>query len=157
MHPRGGGPQVCSRGVPQRPLLPPRAPGPPRAGLPADVAALVTSIDPEATTVELVNLSPATDRTVIVQAGAFAEHTITGVRYTTCTDDGWIGDMYDYGHTEPDVTETEVPYDSGFLTVRLPASTRIRLTLRLGLRTRTPSYRTPFDGPNSHDTPGESA
>ncbi|GAA3850806.1 hypothetical protein GCM10022403_097910 [Streptomyces coacervatus] len=55
-----------------------------RAGLPPNVAARVTSIDPEATTVELVNLSPEAERTVIVQAGAFAEHTITTVRYTTC-------------------------------------------------------------------------
>jgi hypothetical protein len=31
-----------------------------------------------------------------------------------------------------------------WLTVRLPASTRIRLTLALALRTRLPSYTTPF-------------
>jgi hypothetical protein len=69
--------------------------------------------------------------------------------------------MYDYGHTEPVVSETEVPCAGPYLTVRLPASTRIRLTLRLGLRTRTPSYRTPFDGSDSHetthDTTGDSA
>ena len=33
-----------------------------------------------------------------------------------------------------------------WLTVCLPASTRIRLTLTLALRTRPPSYATPFDG-----------
>jgi hypothetical protein len=55
--------------------------------------------------------------------------------------------MYDYGHTEPVVTESEQVCDSTFLTVRLPASTRIRLTLRLRLRANTPSYRTPFDNP----------
>jgi len=33
-----------------------------------------------------------------------------------------------------------------WLTVRLPASTRVRLTLTLALRTRPPSYTTPFDG-----------
>jgi hypothetical protein len=156
-----GGPQVLYQGGLQQARLRYHDADARRAGLPADVAALVTSIDPEATTVELVNLSPGTDRTVIVQAGAFAEHTITGVRYTTCTDDAWIGDMYDYGHTEPDVTETEVPCDSEVLTVRLPASTRIRLTLRLGLRTRVPSYRTPFDttadGTSTIDATGESA
>jgi hypothetical protein len=32
--------------------------------------------------------------------------------------------MYDYGHTEPVVTEEELSCDSPFLTVRLPASTR---------------------------------
>ncbi|MDH6455860.1 MULTISPECIES: hypothetical protein [unclassified Streptomyces] len=156
-----GGPQVMYQGGLQQARLRYHDADARRAGLPADVAALVTSIDPEATTVELVNLAPETDRTVIVQAGAFAEHTIIGVRYTTCTDDGWIGDMYDYGHTEPVVSEAEVPCESPYLTVRLPASTRIRLTLRLGLRTRTPSYRTPFDtaagGSHSTDTTGESA
>ena len=37
-----------------------------------------------------------------------------------------------------------------WLTVRLPSSTRIRLTLTLALRTRNPSYAPPFDG----DLPG---
>ncbi|MEW2305714.1 hypothetical protein AB0958_38140 [Streptomyces sp. NPDC006655] len=156
-----GGPQVLYNGGLQQARLRYHDADARRAGLPADVAALVTSIDPEATTVELVNLSPGTDRTVIVQAGAFAEHTITGVRHTTLTDDGWIGDMYDYGHTEPEVTETELLCNDAFLTVRLPASTRIRLTLRLGLRTRVPSYRTPFDTTvdqtDATDTTGESA
>ena len=156
-----GGPQVLYNGGLQQARLRYHDAVARRAGLPAEVAALVTSIDPEATTVELVNLSPGTDRTVVVQAGAFAEHTITGVRYTTCRDAGWIGDMYDYGHTEPVVSDDEVPVDGPFLTVRLPASTRIRLALRLELRTRTPSYRSPFgtaaEQANSTDTTGESA
>ncbi|MCX5058936.1 hypothetical protein OG895_02805 [Streptomyces sp. NBC_00201] len=147
-----GGPQVLYNGGLQQARLRYHDAEARRAGLPQDVAALVTSIDPEATTVELVNLAPETDRTVIVQAGAFAEHTITAVRYTTA-DDGWIGDMYDYGHTEPVVTEAELPCDSPFLTVRLPASTRIKLVLRLDLRANTPSYRTPFDTPADESVP----
>ena len=149
-----GGPQVLYNGGLQQARLRYHDADARRAGLPPDVAALVTSIDPEATTVELVNLAPEADRTLIVQAGAFAEHTITAVRYTTCTDDGWIGDMYDYGHREPVVTESEQVCDSTFLTVRLPASTRIRLTLRLQLRTNAPSYRTPFDTPAGRLSPG---
>ncbi|MBP5896161.1 hypothetical protein [Streptomyces scabiei] len=155
-----GGPQVLYNGGLQQARLRYHDADARRPGLPPEVAALVTSIDPEATTVELVNLSPGTDRTVIVQAGAFAEHAITAVRYTTCEDDGWIGDMYDYGHTEPVVGEAEQSCDSSFLTVELPASTRIRLTLRLRLRARTPRYGTPFDtqghtsGP---DTEGETS
>ncbi|MEV0536804.1 hypothetical protein [Kitasatospora sp. NPDC050463] len=142
-----GGPQVIYGGGLQQARLRYHDAQARRAGLPQDVAALVTSIDPEATTVELVNLSPEDERTVIVQAGALAEHTITSVRYTTCTDDGWIGDMYDYGHTEPVVGEAEATCDGAYLTVCLPASTRIRMTLRLELRTRTPSYRSPFGTP----------
>ncbi|MFJ9010283.1 hypothetical protein [Streptomyces canus] len=52
-----------------------------------------------------------------MQADAFTEHTITAVRYTMCEDDGWIGDMYDYGHSEPVATETEETCDSA-MTVR---------------------------------------
>ncbi|MFF5359828.1 hypothetical protein ACFY4I_10585 [Streptomyces scabiei] len=155
-----GGPQVLYSGGLQQARLRYHDAEARRPGLPPEVAALVTSIDPEATTVELVNLSPGADRTVIVQAGAFAEHAITAVRYTTCEDDGWIGDMYDYGHTEPVVGEAEQSCDSSFLTVELPASTRIRLTLRLRLRARTPRYGTPFDTQrhtSGSDTEGETS
>jgi hypothetical protein len=118
-----------------------------RPGLPDSVAALVSSIDPAATVVELVNLSPRHDQAVVIQAGAFAEHTIESVRHTECADGSWIGGLYDYGHGEPAVTERQAAVGRQWLTVRLPASTTIRLTLQLGLRTHTPSYATPFDSP----------
>ncbi len=125
-----------------------------RPGLPGSVAALVSAIDPHATVVDLVNLDPAQDRSVIVQAGAFAEHTIDEVRYTACPDGSWIGGLYDYGHSEPFVADKRTDVGGPWLNVRLPASTRIRLTLRLGLRARPPSYATPFDcgpaGPVDH-------
>jgi hypothetical protein len=117
-----------------------------RPGLPASVAALVSSIDPQATVVDLVNLDPEHDRTVIVQAGAFAEHTLQAVRYTACPDRSWLGGLYDYGHREPSVTEHHAEVRAPWLTVRVPASTRVRLTLTLALRTRPPSYTTPFGG-----------
>ena len=71
---------------------------------------------------------------MIVQAGAFAEHTIEAVRYTACEDGSWLGDLYDYGHGEPAVTERRADVGGPWLTVHLPASTRVRLTLRLALR-----------------------
>ncbi|MFC0438889.1 hypothetical protein [Kutzneria buriramensis] len=116
-----------------------------RPGLPPAVAALVSCVDPEATVVELVNLDAHQPRTVIVQAGAFAEHTIRTVSHTVCHDDSWIGDLYDYGHRQPQVTEESSRVDGPWLAVELPASTRIRLTLALTLRANTASYRTPFD------------
>ena len=109
------------------------------------MAALVSAIDPAATVLDLVNLDPGHDRTVVVQAGAFAEHTIQAVRYTACPDGSWLGDLYDYGHGEPQVTEYHADACGPWLPVRLPRSTRIRLTLTVALRTRTPSYATPFD------------
>jgi hypothetical protein len=116
-------------------------------GLPPGVAALVSGIDPEGTVVELVNLDAEDERLVIVQAGAFAEHSIEDVRYTACEDGSWLGDLYDYGHGDPAVTERRADAGGPWLTVRLPASTRVRLTLRLAMRARRPSYASPFDEP----------
>lgn len=50
-----------------------------RAGLPADVAALVTNIGADSVTVTLVNTNPVADRVVTLQAGAYAENTATSV------------------------------------------------------------------------------
>ena len=115
-----------------------------RPGLPPSVAALVRSIDPEATVVELVNLDPVVARSVVVQAGAFAEDSIRIAGHTICTDPSWIGDLYDYGHGRPAVVSAITRADGPWLGVELPPATRVLLTLRLDLRTRTPSYATPF-------------
>ena len=143
-----GGPQVIYNGGLQQARVRYYDADRRRPGLPPAVAALVSSINPAATVVELVNLSPGLDRTVIVQAGAFAEHTIDAVRYTACQDGSWLGDLYDYGHGEPAITERQAEVGGPWLTVRMPASTRIRLTLTLAPRTRKPSYATPFSGDN---------
>ncbi|TVR75509.1 MAG: hypothetical protein EA415_03795, partial [Sphaerobacteraceae bacterium] len=50
-----------------------------RAGIPADVAALVESMDENSTTVTLVNTDQNRHRTLTVQGGAYAEHQITSV------------------------------------------------------------------------------
>ena len=140
-----GGPQVIYNGGLQQARVRYYDADRRRPGLPPSVAALVSSIDPAATVIELVNLDPERDASVIVQAGAFAEHTIEDVRHTACEDGSWLGDLYDYGHGEPAVVERHTEVGAPWLTVHLPASTRVRLTLRLALRTRKPSYASPFD------------
>jgi hypothetical protein len=147
-----GGPQVIYNGGLQQARVRYYDGDRSRPGLPPDVAALVSCIDPAATVVDLVNLSPDQQRTVIIQAGAFAEHTIETIRYTACADDSWLGGLYDYGHGEPAVTEHTTGVADRWLAVRLPASTRIRLTLTLTLHTQTPSYQTPFDASAVEDT-----
>jgi hypothetical protein len=52
-----------------------------RPGLPPDVAALVRTLEPARTVLELVNLSQTASREVIVQAGAFNEHLFTTADY----------------------------------------------------------------------------
>jgi len=50
-----------------------------RSGLPEDVGALVEKLSADAVTLTLVNVNPSDPRTVLVQAGAYAEHQFTGV------------------------------------------------------------------------------
>ncbi|MFG1642889.1 hypothetical protein ACGFMK_21580 [Amycolatopsis sp. NPDC049252] len=140
-----GGPQVVYNGGLQQARVRYYDAHARRPGLPPSVSALVSSIDPDATVLELVNLDPDEGRSVIVQAGAFAEHHIRTADHSVCDDPSWIGDLYDYGHGEPAVTSASIDVDGPWLRVELPRSTRIRLTLRLALRARPPSYATPFD------------
>ena len=51
-----------------------------RAGLSQDVAALVEKIEPEGTTLTLINTNARTPRRLIVQMGAYAEHQAMAVR-----------------------------------------------------------------------------
>lgn len=140
-----GGPQVIYNGGLQQARVRYYDADARRPGLPPNIAALVSSIDPQATVVDLVNLDPRTPRRLIVQAGAFAEHTIRAVTYTTCEDPSWIGDLYDYGHGQPTVNSQSMNVADPWLAVDLPRSCTVRLTLRLDLRTNQPSYRSPFD------------
>jgi hypothetical protein len=50
-----------------------------RAGLPEDVAALVSGMTAGQVTVTLVNLSPVHERAVVVQGGAYGEHQLMSV------------------------------------------------------------------------------
>jgi hypothetical protein len=50
-----------------------------RAGLPADVAALVEHLDAASTTLTLVNVNQVEPRSVLIQAGGYGEHQFTDV------------------------------------------------------------------------------
>ncbi len=52
-----------------------------RAGIPEDVAALVSDLSDTSTTVTLVNLSSSRARTVIVQGGGYGEHQLVSVTH----------------------------------------------------------------------------
>ncbi|WP_037853713.1 hypothetical protein [Streptomyces sp. NRRL S-340] len=93
-----------------------------RPGLPPDVAALVTDIRPDHAVAELVNLGDAA-RSVVVQAGSFAEHVV----HTVCADDGPAHQV-----------------DGPYCRVELPGRTRVRLTLTVPLRAGRPAYNSPW-------------
>ena len=95
-----------------------------RAGLPPDVAALVYDLQADKAGVELVNVGPES-RTLIVQAGAFAEHSFTAVEL-----DGAAAQAVDGPHLE----------------VQLPPATSARLDLGLRRFARTPTYAFPWHG-----------
>ena len=102
-----------------------------RPGLPPDVAALVSALDAESTTLTLVNLNPLQTRRLILQAGAFAEHEFVAA--------------LELDPAAPGTAEAapSLPVKSPHLTVVLPPGRS--LTLRLGMRCycRTPSYTQP--------------
>ncbi|MFI1966429.1 hypothetical protein ACH429_20355 [Streptomyces pathocidini] len=125
-----GTPQVLYNGG----LLPTRLayhdPDRGRPGLPPDVAALVDTVGPDRTGVELVHTGLSGTRTAVVQAGAFGEHRIETALITT-GGAGYPGDPRAYTAPEAATATREVPVGGPRLTVELPPGRRIRLDLRL--------------------------
>ena len=97
-----------------------------RPGLPRDVAALVDSLGPEHVGIHLVNLNTDQPRNLIVQAGAFCEHEFTSISYADSD------------------SEKRVVVDSQYVTVELPPSTSIRMTLGMRRFVNNPSYIFPW-------------
>ncbi|OXM59980.1 hypothetical protein [Amycolatopsis vastitatis] len=117
-----------------------------RPGLPADVAALVSDVEPQHVVVDLVNLSAAAERALVLQGGTFAEHRLNAVEVTqTPPDPAWPGDFYAYESAPPAPIERAVPVGEGvrYLTVTLPPGTRIRLTIAMTLRAFPPTLDAP--------------
>ena len=115
-----------------------------RPGLPADVAALVSSVDRGSLDLHLVNTSGLADRTVILQAGGFGEHHFREAAFRERVSDypGAIGNGPPPEiHTAPRTVEAGGRY----LQVVLPAGTELRLSLTMDRHAGTPGYHTPWD------------
>jgi hypothetical protein len=115
-----------------------------RPGLPADVAALVTAMDAESVTVELVNLAQDAGRDVIVQAGAFGEDRIDRVTFDT-SDSSYPGAARDYLIPEAPSSTTTTQVGGNRLAVSLPPLHRITLRLEITRRAFRPAHQT-FSG-----------
>ncbi|HVX46331.1 MAG TPA: hypothetical protein VHC49_20735 [Mycobacteriales bacterium] len=94
-----------------------------RPGLPEDVAALVERLSGDSVTLSLVNCSPAAGRDLIVQSGAFGEHTVVSVR----SDNG-----------------APIPVGANRFRVHLDPGCGIRLELTMQRFSGKPSYDTPW-------------
>ena len=93
-----------------------------RAGVPEDVAALVSELSDARTVVTLINLSASRPRTVIVQGGGYGEHQLVSVaRGGTAT-----------------------PIDSPLLTVRLDPGCGQTLTLTMRRYANRPTILHPW-------------
>ena len=93
-----------------------------RAGVPEDVAALVTEMSDARTTVTLVNLSKSQSRTVVVQGGAYGEHQIESVT----------------------AGEQTTKVQAASLTVRLEPGCGQRITLQMKRYANAPSVLHPW-------------
>lgn len=93
-----------------------------RPGIPQDVAALVDHIAPEEIGVHLVNINQVVDRTVIVQAGAYAEHQF---------------------HTV-ELNGQKIPIDDTTFTVRLAPGAGARLTIAMRRYVNQPTAHFPW-------------
>ena len=99
-----------------------------RPRLPADVAALVSRIDPDGIELTLANLHPMESRRLIVQAGAFGEH-----RFTTAS----------YADDHGEAAATDV--DRQYVEFELGPGTVFEVKLGMERFCRQPSYRLPWD------------
>jgi hypothetical protein len=94
-----------------------------RAGLPADVAALVEKLEADSATVSLVNVDAVEPRTVIVQAGGYGEH-----RFDSLEIDGKVQ-----------------PIAGPILSVRLQPGAGARLHFRMARYVNSPTLAQPWD------------
>jgi hypothetical protein len=94
-----------------------------RAGLPADVAALVEQLDGHNTTLTLVNVNQVEPRSVLIQAGGYGEH-----QFTDVTIDGKLA-----------------PVNGRHLVVRLAPGAGTRLVLGTRRYVNTPTMDLPWD------------
>jgi hypothetical protein len=94
-----------------------------RAGVPEDVAALVSRLSDRETDVTLVNLNKTEPRTVVMQGGGYGEHQLERVT----------------------IGEKTTRIGSALLTVQLDPGTGARLTLRMKRYANPPTVLHPWD------------
>jgi hypothetical protein len=101
-----------------------------RPGLPDDVAALVETLGADRTVLTLVNTGIRETRRVIVQGGAYAEHTFTEV--TVVPFSPGAGSI------------RAVPVNREFFAVELPPSSAVRLDAGMKRFASRPTYTFPW-------------
>lgn len=98
-----------------------------RPGLPADVAALVHTIEADSVVLEVVNLG-SEDRSVVIQAGGFGEHQFASAALIAA--DGSTGE--------------QIAVDAQWVEVRLAPGSGSSIRLGMKRYANEPSYQTPW-------------
>ena len=122
-----------------------------RPGLPRDVAALVEKLENKRALLQLVNLSATEPREVLVQAGAFGEHSFTRVRHQR-REIPPEGPGQGHAHAdqyrqmiEGQLGDASVDVNDRHLLVRLEPGSQIRLDLGMDRFVNEPTYGLPWD------------
>ena len=121
-----------------------------RPGVPEGVAVLVDGLGDDRVGIQLVNTDTSETRNLIVQAGAFGEHSFTEVHYDEegqgenpiLNPTGWIAE-------ERPVQRRSVGADGSYFAVQLPPSTTIRVEAGMRRFVNQPSYAFPWRGENA--------
>jgi len=112
--------------------------------LPADVAALVSSITADGICLTLVNLSAHASREVIIAAGSFGEHRFSVVTVDAGREDAGREDAGREDAGRGDDEGTTIQVDNTCITVDLRPGTEIELRLGMQHYCQKPSYAFPW-------------
>lgn len=115
-------------------------------GLPPDVSALVDELSAESVGIQLVNTSHSETRKLIVQSGAYGEHSFTTVKFeeTKLSYDGINPGQR--VRAQKNTTNTSIAVNGKHFAVSLPPMTSIRLNCGLKRFASDPSYAFPWHG-----------
>ena len=115
-----------------------------RPGLPLDVAALVDSLSADGVGIQFVNTSTGEARSLIVQAGAFGEHSFTEVLFEEETVNYDGVNPGQRGRADRTSTATATRVNGKYFAVRMPPMTSVRLDCGLRRFSNDPSYAFPW-------------
>ena len=118
------------------------------AGLPPDVAALVTHIEKDLIELEVINLNAAESRQLVVQAGAYGEHSFESVAFTQVAEvQPPVRDVRNprNGMIDQALTEVKKELNARAFTVDLAPGSGSKLSIKINRYTSQPSFDFPWD------------
>lgn len=119
-----------------------------RAGLPPDVAALVTHIEKDWIELEVINLNAAEPRQLVIQAGAYGEHDFVSVEFTQVSDiQPPVRDVRNprSGMIDQAVTQNSRELNGRAFAVNLAPGSGSHLKIKINRYASKPSFDFPWD------------